>query len=76
MGGVDRFDNAPLYLLEPALERDRWITRRLYGGGHDDRVAQEIVLGVGGVRAARRARRDARRLSTSTKATRCSPGSS
>ena len=32
-------------------ERDRWINRRLYGGGKDDRVAQEIVLGVGGVRA-------------------------
>jgi starch phosphorylase len=48
---VDAFDNAPLYLLEPINERDRWITRRLYGGGDDDRVAQEIVLGVGGVRA-------------------------
>jgi starch phosphorylase len=48
---VDAFDNAPLYLLEPVEERDRWITRRLYGGGEDDRVAQEIVLGVGGVRA-------------------------
>jgi starch phosphorylase len=43
--------SAPLYLLEPIEERDRWITRRLYGGGKDDRVAQEIVLGVGGVRA-------------------------
>jgi starch phosphorylase len=48
---VDRFDNAPLYLLEPIEARDRWITNRLYGGGEDDRVAQEIVLGVGGVRA-------------------------
>jgi starch phosphorylase len=48
---VDAFDNAPLYLLEPVNERDRWITKRLYGGGEDDRVAQEIVLGVGGVRA-------------------------
>jgi starch phosphorylase len=47
----DRFANAPLYLLEPALERDRWITRRLYGGRAEERVAQEIVLGVGGVRA-------------------------
>jgi starch phosphorylase len=42
-----------LYLLEPVDERDRWITRRLYGGGGDDRVAQEIVLGVGGVRLLR-----------------------
>jgi glycogen phosphorylase len=42
-----------LYLLEPEREADRWITRRLYGGGGDDRVAQEIVLGVGGVRLLR-----------------------
>ena len=48
---VDAFDNAPLYLLEPIEARDQWITRRLYGGGEDDRVAQEIILGVGGVRA-------------------------
>jgi starch phosphorylase len=48
---VDQFENAPLYLLEPVEDRDRWITRRLYGGGADDRVAQELVLGVGGVRA-------------------------
>jgi starch phosphorylase len=48
---VDAFQNAPLYLLEPIDERDRWITERLYGGGKDDRVAQEILLGVGGVRA-------------------------
>jgi starch phosphorylase len=48
---VTAFDNAPLYLLEPALERDRWITRRLYGGGKADRIAQELILGVGAVRA-------------------------
>jgi starch phosphorylase len=48
---VDGLQNVPLYLLEPINERDQWITRRLYGGGEDDRVAQEIVLGVGGVRA-------------------------
>jgi starch phosphorylase len=48
---VDGLDAAPLYLLEPTEERDHWITRRLYGGSKDDRVAQEIVLGVGGVRA-------------------------
>jgi starch phosphorylase len=50
---VDRYGNAPLYLLEPTQEQDRWITRRLYGGGEHERVAQEIVLGVGGVRALR-----------------------
>jgi glycogen phosphorylase len=48
---LEGLDAAPLYLLEPIVEHDRWITRRLYGGGKDDRVAQEIVLGIGGVRA-------------------------
>jgi starch phosphorylase len=50
---VTRHTHAPLYLLEPAREEDRWITRRLYGGGAEDRVAQEIILGVGGVRLLR-----------------------
>ncbi|HET6613617.1 MAG TPA: alpha-glucan family phosphorylase [Kofleriaceae bacterium] len=50
---VDRFTSATLYLLEPVNDDDRWITRRLYGGTGDDRVAQEIVLGVGGVRLLR-----------------------
>jgi starch phosphorylase len=50
---VDRPGLAPLYLLEPVEEGDRWITRRLYGGGAEERVAQEIVLGVGGVRILR-----------------------
>jgi len=47
---VNRFIRCPLYLLEPELERDRWMTTRLYGGGDEDRIAQEIVLGVGGIR--------------------------
>jgi starch phosphorylase len=47
---VARHLRSTLYLLEPARDSDRWITRRLYGGGDDDRLAQEIVLGVGGVR--------------------------
>jgi starch phosphorylase len=47
---VDRFVTSTLYLLEPEREEDRWITQRLYGGGVEDRLAQEIVLGVGGVR--------------------------
>jgi starch phosphorylase len=47
---VDRFVTSALYLLEPDREEDRWITQRLYGGGVEDRLAQEIVLGVGGVR--------------------------
>ena len=32
---------------------DRMITHRLYGGDHELRVQQEVVLGVGGVRALR-----------------------
>jgi starch phosphorylase len=47
---VERYLTSNLYLLEPEREEDRWITQRLYGGGVEDRVAQEIVLGVGGVR--------------------------
>ncbi len=32
------------------LEEDRKITSQLYGGGRETRIAQEILLGVGGVR--------------------------
>ena len=47
---VERYVTSNLYLLEPDRDEDRWITQRLYGGGVEDRLAQEIVLGVGGVR--------------------------
>lgn len=47
---VERYLTSKLYLLEPEREEDRWITQRLYGGAVEDRLAQEIVLGVGGVR--------------------------
>ncbi len=50
---VTRYVSAPLYLLEPAEADDRWITKRLYGGDDEARLAQEIVLGVGGVRLLR-----------------------
>lgn len=50
---VDRYGNAPLYLIDPTDDADRWITERLYGGGPEHRVAQELLLGVGGVRALR-----------------------
>ncbi len=50
---VEDYCKSTLYLLEPALDDDRWITRRLYGGGTEDRLAQEIILGVGGVRLLR-----------------------
>ena len=51
---VERWGSAPLYLLEPVDEEDAWITHRLYENKPDRRVAQEILLGVGGVRALRR----------------------
>ena len=49
------FGNAPLYLLDTDLpgNPEPLITDRLYGGSNEDRVAQEIVLGIGGVRALR-----------------------
>ena len=48
---TERWRNAPLFLLEPVEDRDNWITHRLYEPTLDRRVAQEILLGVGGVRA-------------------------
>lgn len=46
-----------LYLLDTDVpgnsEQDRQITARLYGGGGDTRIQQEIVLGIGGIRALR-----------------------
>src|SRR6266508_1253390 len=50
---VGRYAIAPLFLLEPLDPRDRWITRRLYDPTPDCRVAQEMLLGIGGVRALR-----------------------
>ena len=45
----------PLYLLDTDLPEntpaDRGITGRLYGGGTEMRIRQEIVLGIGGTRA-------------------------
>ncbi len=47
----------PLYLLDTNIPQnnadDRQITARLYGGDHDMRIRQEMVLGVGGIRALR-----------------------
>ncbi|MDI6617121.1 MAG: alpha-glucan family phosphorylase [Clostridiales bacterium] len=52
---VDCFGNAPLYLLDTDLpeNEDSWITGQLYGWFGEERVAQEMVLGIGGVRALR-----------------------
>lgn len=47
----------PLYLLDSNVEgnlpEDRGLTSRLYTGDLEMRIAQEIVLGIGGVRALR-----------------------
>jgi starch phosphorylase len=47
----------PLYLLDCNIPQnspeDRQITGRLYGGDQDMRIKQELILGVGGVRALR-----------------------
>ena len=45
----------PLYLLDTDIDanpiHDRLITHQLYGGDMEMRICQEIVLGIGGVRA-------------------------
>lgn len=51
----DKFGNAPLYLLDTDVpgNEDAWITGQLYGWFGEERIAQEMVLGIGGVRALR-----------------------
>jgi len=52
---VDQFGNMPIYLLDtnfPGSENG-WMTKRLYGGVEQDKVAAEMLLGIGGVRALR-----------------------
>jgi glycogen phosphorylase len=52
-----RLGRVKLYLLDTDLEEnapwDRELSARLYGGDRETRVQQEIILGVGGVRALR-----------------------
>ena len=71
--GARTVGRVALYLLDadvPANRpEDRDITHHLYGGDHEMRLRQEIVLGRGGVRLLRAARHRAGRLSTSTRAT-------
>lgn len=52
---VDNFGNVPLYLLDADLPENKepWLTHSLYRGSNDDRIAQEMILGIGGVRALR-----------------------
>jgi starch phosphorylase len=46
-----------LYLLDSDIpansNEDRLLTAQLYGGGNETRIQQEIILGIGGVRALR-----------------------
>ncbi len=54
---TEAYGNSPLYLLDTDLPEnnadDRWICGQLYGWFKEERLAQEIVLGVGGIRALR-----------------------
>ncbi len=54
---TEAYGNAPLYLLDTDIDKnngeDRWICGQLYGWFKEERLAQEIVLGIGGVRALR-----------------------
>jgi starch phosphorylase len=52
---LTQFGNAPLYLLDTDIpdNQDSWITGQLYGWFGEERIAQEMVLGIGGVRAIR-----------------------
>ena len=47
----------PLYLLDANIPQnrpeDRGITAQLYGGDQHTRIQQEIILGIGGIRALR-----------------------
>ena len=52
---TEQFGNNPLYLLDTDIPEnsETWITGQLYGWFGEERIAQEIVLGIGGVRALR-----------------------
>ena len=52
-----RVGRVPLLMLDSAVEEnapgEREVTDRLYGGGSEHRLLQEMLLGIGGVRAVR-----------------------
>ena len=54
---VANVGRVPLLLLDTNVEEnalpERDVTDRLYGGGHDHRLLQEVLLGIGGTRALR-----------------------
>ncbi len=53
-----KIGDIPIYLLDANLDEntpeDRALTDHLYGGNQATRIAQEIILGIGGVRAIRK----------------------
>jgi glycogen phosphorylase len=55
---VAQVGRVPLLLMDSDIEDNppplREVTDRLYGGGSDHRLLQELLLGIGGVRAIRR----------------------
>ena len=55
--GSPRSGRVPLLLLDTDVEENdaaaREVTDRLYGGGSEHRLRQELLLGIGGVRAVR-----------------------
>ena len=68
-----RLGRVTLYLLDTDLEEnapwDRELSARLYGGDRETRIQQEIILGIGGVRALKALGDRRRRSGTSTKGT-------
>lgn len=51
----EKYGNVPLYLLDTNLPQpDFYLTGQLYGWFEEERVAQELLLGIGGVCALRK----------------------
>lgn len=48
-----KFDNAPLYLLDTNIPEnsDWYLSGQLYGWFEEERIAQEMILSIGGVKA-------------------------
>lgn len=53
---VAKFNTCPLYLLDADLpeNQDSWITGQLYGWFSEERIAQEMILGIGGIKVLRK----------------------
>lgn len=51
----ENFGNNPIYLLDTDIPEnsETWITGQLYGWFGEERIAQEMVLGIGGIKALR-----------------------